>query len=88
MANKEKESDKLTKTTIPVEKELNADSVKGQLEEKVDYHNKLVAEKERLLGELNKVESALSQNIGGINTLQGLQKEYFITDKPSDNGSA
>ena len=88
MGNKEKEGDKLIKTTIPVEKELNADSVKGQLEEKVDYHNKLVAEKERLLGELNKVESALSQNIGGINTLQGLQKDYFVTDKPSDNGSA
>ena len=88
MANKEKESEKLTKTMTPVEKELNADSVKVQLEEKVDYHNKLIAEKERLLGELNKVESALSQNIGGINTLQGLQKEYFVTDKPSDNGSA
>ena len=44
-------------------------------------------EKERLLGELNKVESALSQNIGGINTLQGIQNEYFVTDKPSDNGS-
>ena len=88
MANKEKDDDKLTKTTTPVEKELNADSVKSQLEEKVEYHNKLVAKKEELLGELNKVESALSQNIGGINTLQGLQKEYFITDKPSDNGSA
>ena len=88
MGNKEKEGDKLIKTTIPVEKELNADSVKGQLEEKVDYHNKLVAEKERLLGELNKVESALSQNIGGINTLQGLQKEYFVTDTPSVNGEA
>ena len=88
MGNKEKDDDKLTKTTTPVEKELNADTVKGQLEEKVDYHNKLVAEKERLLGELNKVESALSQNIGGINTLQGLQKDYFDTDKPSDNGSA
>ena len=88
MGNKEKDDDKLTKTMTPVEKELNADSVKVQLKEKVDYHNKLFAEKERLLGELNKVESALSQNIGGINTLQGLQKEYFVTDKPSDNGSA
>jgi ribosomal protein S2 len=88
MGNKEKDDGKLTKTMTPVEKELNADSVKVQLEEKVDYHNKLIAEKERLLGELNKVESALSQNIGGINTLQGLQKEYFVTDKPSDNGSA
>jgi len=88
MGNKVKDSDKITKTMTPVEKELNADSVKVQLEEKVDYHNKLIAKKEELLGELNKVESALSQNIGGINTLQGLQKEYFITDKPSDNGSA
>ena len=88
MGNKEKDDGKLTKTMTPVEKELNADSVKVQLEEKVDYHNKLIAKKEELLGELNKVESALSQNIGGINTLQGLQKEYFITDKPSDNGSA
>ena len=83
MGNKEKDDGKLTKTITPVEKELNADTVKGQLEEKVDYHNKLVAKKEELLGELNKVESALNQNIGGINTLQGL-----LPDKPSDNGSA
>ena len=88
MGNKEKGDGKLTNTMTPVEKELNADTVKGQLQEKVDYHNKLVAEKERLLGELNKVESALSQNIGGINTLQGLQKEYFVTDTPSVNGEA
>ena len=88
MSNKEKESEKLTKTTMPVEKELNADSVKVQLEEKVEYHHKLVAEKERILGELNKVESALSQNIGGINTLQGLQKDYFVQDAPSVNGEA
>ena len=89
MDSKEKASDtKLTKTMKPVEKDFNANTVKGQLEEKVDYHNKLIARKEELLGELNKIESALSQNIGGINTLQGLQKEYFITDKPSDNGSA
>ena len=88
MANKEKNGDQLTKTTTPVEKELTSDSVKVQLEEKVEYHNNLVKEKERLLGELNKVETALSQNIGGINTLQGLQKEYFIQDAPSVNGEA
>ena len=87
MGNKEKDDGKTTKTMTPVEKELNADTVKGQLEEKVDYHNKLIARKEELLGELNKIESALSQNIGGINTLQGIQNEYFVTDKPSDNGS-
>ena len=88
MGNKEKDDDKLTKTMTPVEKELNADTVKGQLEEKVDYHNKLIARKEELLGELNKIESALSQNIGGINTLQGLQNEYFAEDVLSDNGAA
>ena len=88
MANKEKNSDQLTKTTTPVEKELNADSVKVQLEDKVEYHNKLVAEKERLLGELNKVDQELIQNIGGIKTLQSLQKEYFVKDVNSDNGSA
>ena len=88
MANKEKNGDQLTKTTTPVEKEFTSDSVKVQLEEKVEYHNKLVAEKERLLGELNKVETALSQNIGGINTLQGLQQEYFVQDAPSVNGEA
>ena len=88
MGNKEKEGEKLTKTAIPVEKELNADSVKAQLEEKVEYHNNLIKEKERLLGELNKVESALSQNIGGINTLQGLQRDYFVQDEPSVNGEA
>ena len=88
MANKEKNSDQLTKATTPVEKELTSDSVKVQLEEKVEYHNNLVKEKERLLGDLNKVENALSQNLGGINTLQGLQKEYFIQDAPSVNGEA
>ena len=88
MANKEKNSDQLTKTTTPVEKKLNEGTIKAQLQESVDYHNKLVAEKERLLGELNKVESALSQNIGGINTLQGLQKDYFAQDIPSVNGEA
>ena len=84
MATKEKDS----KTTTPVEKEFNEETIKAQLQESVDYHNKLVAEKERLLGELNKVETALSQNIGGINTLQGLQKEYFVQDAPSVNGEA
>ena len=51
-------------------------------------HNKLVAKKEELLGELNKVEQALGQSIGGIHTLQGLQNEYFVKDVPSVNGEA
>ena len=88
MSNKEKNDDKLTKTTTPVEKELNVETIKAQLKESVEYHNKLVPEKERLLGEVNKVDDAIKQNIGSINTLQGLQNEYFVNDTPSDNGSA
>jgi len=88
MANKEKNSDQLTKPTTPVEKELNEETIKAQLQESVDYHNKLVAEKERLLGELDKVESALNQSIGKINTEQGIINEYFVQDAPSVNGAA
>ena len=88
MANKEKNSDQLTKTTTPVEKELNEKTIKAQLQESVDYHNKLVAEKERLIGELNKVESLLNQSIGKINTEQGIINEYFVQDVPSVNGEA
>ena len=87
MSNKEKNDDKLTKTTTPVEKELNVETIKAQLMESVEYHNKLVPEKERLLGEVNKVDDAIKQNIGKINTLQGLQNEFFVNDAPSDNGS-
>ena len=88
MANKEKNSDQLTKTTTAVEKKLNEGTIKAQLQESVDYHNKLVAEKERLLGELNKVETALNQSIGKINTEQGIINEYFVQDAPSVNGEA
>jgi len=88
MASKDKVSDKSTKTTTPVEKELNAATVKDQLEEKVEYHNNLIKEKERLLGELNKVESALNQSIGTINTLNGLHQEFFVEETISVNGEA
>ena len=88
MATKEKDSDTLTKTTTPVAKELNEETIKAQLKEKVEYHNKLIPEKERLLGEINKVDDAIKQNLGSINTLQGLQNEYFINDVHSDNGAA
>jgi hypothetical protein len=84
MANKEKDG----KIIAPSEKELNGESVKTQLQERVDYHNKLVAEKERIIGELKKVETALNQSLGGINTLQDLQNEYFVQDVPSVNGEA
>jgi len=88
MANKEKESGRLTKTTIPVEKELNEETIKSQLQDSVDHHNKLVEEKERLIGDLKKVEDALNQSIGRINTQQGIIKEYFVKDTPSVNGEA
>jgi len=88
MATKEKGDGLTTKTMTPVEKELNEETIKAQLQESVDYHNKLVAEKERLLGKLNEVESAINRNIGKINTEQGIIKEYFAKDAPSDNGTA
>ena len=66
--------------------DITVESVKSQLEEKVEYHNKLIKEKERLLSELNKIETALNQNLGSINTLQGLHKEHFVTEEPSVNG--
>ena len=82
------QNEKQNNVSKDVGKELTSDSIKTQLEERVEYHNKLVAEKERLLGELNKVEQALGQSIGGINTLQNLQNEYFVKDIPSVNGEA
>jgi predicted nuclease with TOPRIM domain len=88
MATKEKDSNQLTKTTPSEEKELNEETIKAQLKESVEYHNKLVPEKERLLGEVNKVDDAIKQNMGKINTLQGLQNEFFVNDAPSDNGAA
>ena len=88
MATKEKGDGLTTKTMTPVEKELNEETIKAQLQESVDYHNKLVAEKERLLGELNKVDTALNQSIGKINSEQGILNDYFAKDAPSDNGSA
>ena len=88
MANKEKNSDQLTKTTTPVEKKLNEGTIKAQLQESVDHHNKLIKEKERLIGELNNVEAALNQSIGRLKTEQGIINEYFATDAPSDNGAA
>ena len=88
MATKEKGDGLTTKTMTPVEKELNEETIKAQLQESVDYHNKLVAEKERLLGELNKVDTGLNQSIGKINSEQGILNDYFAKDAPSDNGSA
>ena len=83
MGNKEKEGDKLIKTTIPVEKELNADSVKVQLEEKVDYHNKLADKERELIGQLNQIRTAIAECRGSIAAYQEL-----IQDAPSGNGSA
>ena len=84
----EKDSDQLTKTTPPVEKELNEETIKAQLKESVEYHNKLAAEETRLVGELSNIRNIIHQNAGKIKAYQGLQNEYFVTDAPSDNGSA
>ena len=81
-------SEKLTKTEIPVGKELNEETIKSQLQDSVDHHNKLIEEKERLIGEINKIEVALNQSIGKINTQQGIINEYFVQDTPSVNGEA
>ena len=88
MANKEKEDAGTSKVLESKENELSGDTIKTQLQEKVDYHNKLIAEKEKLSEQLAQVNNALNQNAGGINTLQGLQNEYFVEDKPSVNGEA
>ena len=88
MANKEKEDVGTPKVLKSKENELSGDTIKAQLQEKVDYHNQLIAEKEKLSEQLAKVNNALNQNAGGINTLQGLQNEYFVEDKPSVNGEA
>ena len=88
MGNKEKKSNRLTKATVPVVKELNEETIKAQFQESVDHHNKLIKEKERLISELNNVEAALNQSIGKINTEQGIIKEYFAQDTPSVNGEA
>ena len=88
MSNKEKESNRLTKTTVPVAKELNEEVLKVQYQESVDHHNKLIKEKERLIGNLKKVEDALNQSLGRINTQQGIINEYYPQDAPSVNGEA
>ena len=81
-------SEKLTKPEIPDIKELNEETIKSQLQDSVDHHNKLIEEKERLLSDLNKVETALNQSIGKINTEQSIINEYFVQDAPSVNGEA
>jgi hypothetical protein len=81
-------SEKLTKTAPPVAKELNEETIKSQLQDSVDHHNKLIEEKERLIGNLKKVEDALNQSLGRINTQQGIINEYYPQDAPSVNGEA
>ena len=72
--------------TAPVEKELTSETIQTQLKEKVEYYNKLVPEKDRLIGEANKVTEAMTLVRGEISALQNLQNEYFVNDLPSVNG--
>jgi hypothetical protein len=89
MANKEKESDnRSTKITTPVVKELNKEVLEGQFKEKAEYHNKLATERERLLGEVNKVTEAMTHARGEVTNLQNLINVYFDSDAPSDNGTS
>tara|TARA_Y100000310_G_C20569482_1_gene757244 strand:+ start:521 stop:772 length:252 start_codon:yes stop_codon:yes gene_type:complete len=83
MANKKEEA---IKTIKP--EELSIEVIKTKMQEDVDYYNKLIAERERLLGELQKVEAALSEKRGSIHTLQRLQNDYAVEDIPSVNGKS
>ena len=78
MANKEKEQ-----VNIPVESKLNADTIKSQIKDKMEYHKQLTDKKNELLGQLNKVETAIAECRGSIIAYQDL-----IKDEPSDNGEA
>ena len=68
------------------DKVITSEDIIAQLKEKVEYHNKLVPEKDRLVGEVNKVTEAMTLVRGEISALQNLQNEYFVNDLPSVNG--
>ena len=88
MANKDKVSDKSTKTTMPVEKELNEEVLKAQLQERVDYHNEIAKKREQTIAEANKLTEAQTHVRGEINNIQNLINEYYPQDAPSVNGEA
>ena len=88
MANKEKEVNHLTKTTIPVEKEVNEEALKAQLQERVEYHNGIAKKREEVVGEANRLNEAITHVRGEINNIQNLINEYFAKDAPSVNGEA
>jgi chaperonin cofactor prefoldin len=79
MANKEKEGDNITNT--PVKNRLNIDAIKDQIKEKADHYHKLTEKKNELIGQLQQVESAISEYRGRVVELQEL-----IQDTPSVNG--
>ena len=79
MGNKEKDSNQITST--PGKKKLDIDIIKNQIEEKVDYHNKLAEKEKELLGQLNQVRTAIAECRGSIVAYQDL-----IQDVPSVNG--
>ena len=79
MANKEKASDNIT--NAPVENNLNADAIKDQIKERLEYHNKLADKEKQLIDQLNQVRTAIAEDRGYIVALQDL-----IQDTPSVNG--
>jgi predicted nuclease with TOPRIM domain len=88
MPNKEKDSEMLTKTAVPGEKTLNKEALEAKSKEKMEYHNTLAHEKDRLTAELNKVTEHMILTRGEFNLLQSQLKEYYDTNTLSDNGSA
>ena len=88
MANKEKDSDQITKTAPPVVKELNEEVLKTQLQERVDYHNQIAKKREQMIAEVNKLMEAQTHARGEINNIQNLINEYYPQDAPSVNGEA
>ena len=50
------------------------ESIKDKLKVRVDIHNKLIERKNELLDELNRLETQLNKNLGGIEMLEELRK--------------
>ena len=50
------------------------ESIEDKLKVRVDIHNKLIERKNELLDELNRLETQLNKNLGGIEMLDELRK--------------
>lgn len=50
------------------------ESIEDKLKVRVDIHNKLIERKNELLDELNRLETQINKNLGGIEMLDELRK--------------